>query len=200
MQIISFNLTGPRTDIPTLTEALTQHQAPYKPFLPLLKNNEDTVRLLAATVLTGLLSHAVTKYSKNTPQADEALPQLFSYLSSIAKTSDASLQDIAVRFYSAVLRSSKARRVFWKQRKETLDPLFDILRAAVGAAKDTDSTLYGSNSIRSEGGGLSGGVGLQLLYHVLLVIWQLSFEGELVGDGLQEWVLKCCTGGSADWI
>jgi V-type H+-transporting ATPase subunit H len=25
-----------------------------------------------------------------------------------------------------------------------------------------------------------------LLYHVLLVIWQLSFEGELVGEGLQE--------------
>lgn len=78
--------------------------------------------------------------------------------------------------------------MFWKQRKETLDPLFDILSSAAGAAKDTDSTLYGSNSVRSGDGGLSGGVGLQLLYHVLLVIWQLSFEGELVGKGLQECV------------
>jgi V-type H+-transporting ATPase subunit H len=107
----------------------------------------------------------------------------------LAKSSDAALQDIAVRFYSAVLRSSTARQMFWKQRQETLNPLFDILRTAGGAAKDTDSTLYGSNSIRSNDGGLSGGVGLQLLYHVLLVIWQLSFEGELVGEGLQECVL-----------
>ncbi|KAF2833234.1 ATPase, V1 complex, subunit H [Ophiobolus disseminans] len=173
-------------DIPTLTAALVKHQAPYKPFLPLLKNNDDTVPLLAANVLTSLLSYSVAQSAKNTPQIDEALPQLFSYLSTIAKTSDANLQDIAVRFYSAVLRSSKARHVFWKQRQETLAPLFDILRAAAGSAKDTDSTLYGSNSIRSNEGGLAGGVGLQLLYHVLLVIWQLSFEGELAGEGLQD--------------
>ncbi|EAT77572.1 V-type proton ATPase subunit H [Parastagonospora nodorum] len=173
-------------DIPALTTALVQHPAPYKPFLPLLKNSDDPVPLLTSNVLTGLLSHAVIQSSKNTPQVDEALPQLFSYLSTLAKSSDAALQDIAVRFYSAVLRSSKARKTFWKQRQETLNPLFDILRTAAGAAKDTDSTLYGSNSIRSNDGGLAGGVGLQLLYHVLLVIWQLSFEGELVGDGLQD--------------
>ncbi|KAH7414260.1 armadillo-type protein [Phaeosphaeria sp. MPI-PUGE-AT-0046c] len=173
-------------DIPALTAALVQHPAPYQPFLPLLKNSEDPVPLLTSNVLTGLLSHAVTLYSKSTPQVDEALPQLFTYLSTLAKSSDAALQDIAVRFYSAVLRSTKARHTFWKQRQETLNPLFDILRTAAGAAKDTDSTLYGSNSVRSGDGGLSGGVGLQLLYHVLLVIWQLSFEGELVGEGLQD--------------
>lgn len=148
--------------------------------------SEDPVPLLTSSVLSGLLSNAVTQSSKNTTQADEALPQLFTYLSILAKASDAGLQDIAVREYSAVLRSKKARKIFWKQRKETVNPLFDILRAAVGSAKDTDSTLYGSNSVRSADGALSGGVGLQLLYHVLLVNWQLSFEGELVGDGLQE--------------
>jgi V-type H+-transporting ATPase subunit H len=173
-------------DIPALTAALVQHPAPYKPFLPLLKNSDDPVPLLTSNVLTGLLSHAVLQPSKNTSQVDEALPQLFTYLSTLAKSSDAALQDIAVRFYSAVLRSSKARHAFWEQRQETLNPLFDILRAAAGAAKDTDSTLYGSNSVRSTDGGLAGGVGLQLLYHVLLVVWQLSFEGELVGEGLQE--------------
>ncbi|KAF1915198.1 armadillo-type protein [Ampelomyces quisqualis] len=172
-------------DIPALTAALVQHPAPYKPFLPLLKS-DDPVPLLTANVLTGLLSHSVTLSSKDTPQVDEALPQLFSYLSALAKSSDAALQDIAVRFYSGVLRSSKARQTFWKQKQETLDPLFDILRTVAGAAKDTDSTLYGSNSVRSGDGGHSGGVGLQLLYHVLLVIWQLSFEGELVGEGLQD--------------
>jgi V-type H+-transporting ATPase subunit H len=156
-----------------------------------LKNSEDPVPLLTSNVLTGLLAHAVNQSSKETSQVDEALPQLFTYLSTLAKSSDAAYQDIAVRFYSAVLRSSKARHIFWKQRKETLNPLFDILHAAAGAAKDTDSTLYGSNSIRSNDGGISGGVGLQLLYHVLLVVWQLSFEGELVGDGLQEYVSPC---------
>lgn len=179
-------------DIPALTSALIQHPAPYKPFLPLLKassNNEDPVPLLTSSVLSGLISHAVVTPSKDTTQLDQALPQLYSYLATLAKASDAGLQDIAVREFSAVLRSSKARHLFWKQRKETLDPLFDILRSAVGSGSDRDSTLYSGGSVRSAGdSGLSGGVGLQLLYHVLLVIWQLSFEGELVGDGLQEYV------------
>ncbi|KAF2131612.1 vacuolar ATP synthase subunit H [Dothidotthia symphoricarpi CBS 119687] len=179
-------------DIPTLTSALVQHPTPYKPFLPLLKassNSEDPVPLLTSSVLSGLLSYAVIQPSKTTSQVDEALPQLFTYLSTLAKASDAGLQDIAVREFSAVLRSARSRQIFWKHRKETLDPLFDILRAAAGSTKDQDSTLYsggGTASIRSTEGGLSGGVGLQLLYHVLLVIWQLSFEGQLVGEGLQD--------------
>lgn len=183
-------------DIPALTTALIQHPAPYKPFLPLLKassNNEDPVPLLTSSVLSGLISYAVVTPSKDTTQLDQALPQLYTYLSTLAKASDAGLQDIAVREFSAVLRSTKARHLFWEQRKETLDPLFDILRSAAGSSNDRDSTLYNAgNSIRSAGdSGLSGGVGLQLLYHVLLVIWQLSFEGELVGNGLQEYV--CCS-------
>jgi len=66
----------------------------------------------------------------------------------------------------------------------------DILSAASGAGKDHTSNLRSGDagSVRSVPEGLSGGVGLQLLYHVLLVVWQLSFEGELVGDGLQEYV------------
>lgn len=89
-----------------------------------------------------------------------------------------------------MLRNKKSREVFWEQRKETLNPLIDILTAASGASKDQDSSLRSgaAGSIRSVPEGLTGGVGLQLLYHVLLVIWQLSFEGELVGDGLQEYV------------
>merc|ERR1712070_688466 len=79
------------------------------------------------------------------------------------------------------------------QRKETLGPLVDVLRNATGG-KDNDSTLYSgagsaSTSIRSAAESnikIGGGVGLQLLYHILLVIWQLSFEGRLVGQGLDE--------------
>lgn len=143
--------------------------------------------MLTSSLLSRFLSYALTQPGKSTSQIDEALPQLYKYLSSLAKSSDAGLQDIAVQEYSSVLRSKKSRELFWEQRKETLDPLFDILRAASGS-KDQDSTIgnSASGSIRSVPEGLSGGVGLQLLYHVLLVIWQLSFEGELVGDGLQE--------------
>lgn len=64
----------------------------------------------------------------------------------------------------------------------------NILRAASGADKDTDSTIWsGGASIRSgTEAGLSGGVGLQLLYHVLLTMWQLSFEGTLIGKELEQ--------------
>lgn len=67
----------------------------------------------------------------------------------------------------------------------------EILRTAA-AGKDTASTtLAGStatNSARTTDISVGGGVGLQLLYHVLLVIWQLSFEGSLVGDELHSYV------------
>ncbi|PVI08548.1 ATPase, V1 complex, subunit H [Periconia macrospinosa] len=178
------------TDSPSLTSALTQHPTPFKSLLPLLKssqNPEDPIPLLTSSLLSKFISFALTQPTKSTSQIEEALPQLYSYLSVLAKSSDAGLQDIAVQEYSAVLRNKKSRELFWKQRKETLDPLFDILRAASGS-KDQDSTTGNSTSgsVRSVPEGLSGGVGLQLLYHVLLVIWQLSFEGELVGEGLQD--------------
>jgi V-type H+-transporting ATPase subunit H len=118
-----------------------------------------------------------------------AMPQLFSYLSALTKSTDGGLQDIAVLEYSALLRGKTSRDLFWKQRKETVVPLVDILRAAAGVSNgDSTSTLWsGAASLRSgPEGSLGGGVGLQLLYHVLLVLWQLSFEGATIGDGLEE--------------
>ena len=89
--------------------------------------------------------------------------------------------------YSSLLRTKRARELFWSQREETVAPLVDILRVAAGAGKDGDSTLWnGGGSIRSATEtGLGGGVGLQLLYHVLLTLWQLSFEASLIGRGLE---------------
>lgn len=119
-------------------------------------------------------------------QIDDALPTLYTYISTLAKSTDSGLQDIAVQEYSALLRTTKSRNFFWNQRGETLGPLVDTLRNATGA-KDSDSTLFSTASIRSGADPSSAGnVGLQLLYHVLLVIWQLSFEGALVGKGLDE--------------
>ena len=125
-----------------------------------------------------------------TPGTESALARLYSYLSTLANSSDSGLQDIAVQEYSALLCTKQSRQLFWKQREETVNPLVQILAAAAGLGKngETASTLgRGASSIRSATEvGLGGGVGLQLLYHVLLVMWQLSFEGDLVGDGLEK--------------
>lgn len=136
-----------------------------------------------------MIDNAQTKSPKFSPKTEEAIVKLYSYLSGLTKSSDTNQQDIAVQQYSTVLRTKRSRELFWKQRKDTVDPLIEILRAAAGAGRDGDSTLYsGTASIRTDTG-LGGGVGLQLLYHVLLTIWQLSFEGALVGKGLEEFVL-----------
>jgi V-type H+-transporting ATPase subunit H len=182
-------------DIPTLVDALVNHPHPYKALLPLLKqsnNAEDPIPLLTSTVLSSLLSRALVAQPKSTPEIDEALPKTYAYIAALAKTSDSNLQDIAVQEYSALLRTSKSRSQFWQQRKETLSPLFEILTTATGG-RDNESTTVGNGStgtsIRSgitDTIKLGGGVGLQLLYHVLLAIWQLSFEGRLVGKGLDE--------------
>jgi len=90
-----------------------------------------------------------------------------------------------------VLRTVKTREQFWKQRSETLGPLFDTLRKATGG-RDSDSTVYNGNSVAASVRSLAqsniklSGVSLKLLYHILLVVWQLSFEGALVGKGLDE--------------
>ncbi|KAL1985147.1 hypothetical protein VTN96DRAFT_8169 [Rasamsonia emersonii] len=175
-------------DSPSLASALVAHPDPYKPFLPLLRhstNSEDPISLLTSSFLTNLVSTALVSSSKSSARDEEALPQLYSYLSSLVKNQDSGLQDIGVQGFSTLLRTKAAREIFWSQRKETVDPLVDILRAAAGAKDSGSSTLAGTSSIRNFDAGLGGGVGLQLLYHVLLVIWQLSFEGSPVGNDLQ---------------
>ena len=97
------------------------------------------------------------------------------------------MQDIGVQHFSTLLRTEQSKELFWKQKEDTVAPLFEILRKAAGAPKDSDSTIWsGASSIRSADTRFGGGVGLQLMYHVLLVIWQLSFEGKMVGQGLEK--------------
>ena len=176
--------------MPEFPSKLLDHSNPYAPFLPLLSyssNPEEPIPLLTSSVLSSLIMGAQTKQQNSIQKTYEALPKLYKYLSGLTKSQDSGLQDIAVQEYSAVLRTKTARQLFWKQRKETVDPLTDILRAAAGASKDGDSTLYSSaTSIRGDGG-IAGGIGIQLLYHVLLVVWQLSYEGESIGKQLAEY-------------
>ncbi|XMA11360.1 hypothetical protein WAI453_004151 [Rhynchosporium graminicola] len=173
--------------IPILAKALSEHQDPYGSLVPLLSQSTDPespIPLLTSTVLTSMIASA-TEFTK---KEASATPKLFTYLSSLTLVTDGGLQDIAVLEYSSLLRSKKSRQLFWEQRRETVGPLINILRAAAGVNGDGASTLVsGAASVRSGiEGNIGGGVGLQLLYHVLLVHWQLSFEGAEIGEGLDE--------------
>ncbi|EKD12043.1 uncharacterized protein L3040_003179 [Drepanopeziza brunnea f. sp. 'multigermtubi'] len=173
--------------IPAFAKALSEHQDPYGTLLPLLKSNdvESTIPLLTSTVLTAIIS-GTPSFSK---KESSAIPKLFTYLSTLTKATDGGLQDIGVLQYSALLRGKRSRQLFWDQRSETVGPLVEILKAAAGVSNgDSASTLWsGAASFRSgPEGTLGGGVGLQLLYHVLLVLWQLSFEGAEIGEGLDD--------------
>jgi len=175
--------------VPKLSKSLFKNDDPYKPFLPLLahsNNLEDPIPLLTSTVLTKLMS-ASRDESRATKQA---LPVLYTYLTSLAKSSDAGLQDIAVQQYSSLLYGKSSRQQFWGQRSETVAPLVGILQTAcgIGSGSSSASLWSGGATLRSSGfeGSLSVGVGLQLLYHVLLVMWQISFEAEEIGDDLNE--------------
>lgn len=181
-------------DVPALASVLLEHPEPYRPFLPLLRhstNAEDPIPLLASTFLTKIVSTSLVSSSKPAARDEEALPQLNTYLSTLTKNQDSGLQDIGVQECSTLLRNQRSRQIFWSQRAETVGPLVEILRSAAGA-KDNGSTL--ASSSRAIEPGLAGGVGLQLLYRVLLVIWQLSFEGSLVGDDLQAYVARIIHG------
>ena len=177
-------------DNPALAKALSEHPNPYSSFLPLLTQSSDPespIPLLTSTVLASMISGAPRLSDKESA----ALPKLFSYLSNLTKSTDGGLQDIAVLEYSALLRSKTSRELFWEQRSETVGPLVEILTSAAGVSNgDSASTLWsGGASMRSgQEGALGGGVGLQLLYHVLLVLWQLSFESATFGEGLERYV------------
>lgn len=185
-------LINPSLDVPQLVHTLLEHPTPYDTFLHFFSktsNTDDPIPLLATAVLTSLLSKALSGSNKPSPEIEKTLPMLYSYLSNLTRSSDSGLQDIGVQEYSALLRNTRSRELFWEQRQETVKPLIDILRAAVGVDKNGEdaSTLWsGASTVRSVTDiGIGGGVGLQLLYHVLLVLWQLSFEGSLVGEGLE---------------
>jgi V-type H+-transporting ATPase subunit H len=185
----------PGSGIPSLLKAILEYPDPYKSLLPFLTqsaNPDDPIPLLTSTVLTSLIAASAASSPEGTPAVDKAMPKLLSYLSTLALAPDGGIQDIAVLGFSSILQGKKSREIFWQQREETVKPLIGILRTAagVGSNGDSSSTLWsGTGSIRTVEGSLGGGVGLQLLYHVLLVLWQLSFDGALIGDGLEEYVI-----------
>lgn len=174
-----------------MAKSLFKTTNPYLHFLPLLRSSatEDAVPLLASHALTTLMSLA----RDESPATLQALPVMLTYLSGLAKSTDAGLQDIAVQEYSALLFGHVSREQFWKQRSETTTPLVKILQTAAGMGNggDTSASLWsGNGGSRGAAGGLDGslggGIGLQLFYHVLLALWQMSFEAQDIGDDLNE--------------
>lgn len=149
---------------------------------------EDPIPLLTAHSLATLMA-----FSRDESDATaKALPLLFTYLSGLSKSADAGLQDIAVQEYSSLLYGRLSRQQFWDQRSETVAPLIKILHSAAGITNgnNASATLFaGDANGRSNGfeGSLGGGVGLQLLYHVLLVVWQITFDAADIGDELNEY-------------
>lgn len=180
------------TAVPALAKTLSESGDPYQHLLPLLAhstNPEDPIPLLAS----GPLAKIMASVKDESPATiKKALPMLFSYLASLTRNSDAQLQDIGVQEFSTLLYGKASRQQFWEQRSETVTPLVDILRSAAGISNgDSSASSWRDNTstLRSGfEGALGGGVGLQLLYHVLLVMWQLSFEAETIGDELNEYV------------
>lgn len=180
----------PFAGVPALSKALFRNTDPYQYFVPQLahsSNPDDPIPLLTSTVLTRLMAS-----SRDVSKATEkALPVLFSYLSTLAKSPDAGVQDMAVQEYSSLLYGKIPREQFWRQRSETVASLVEILQRAAGIAGDVSSASLWSGSTTLRGanfeGSLGAGVSLQLLYHVLLVVWQLSFEAEDIGDDLNEY-------------
>ncbi|KAL2159167.1 hypothetical protein VTH06DRAFT_2599 [Thermothelomyces fergusii] len=176
--------------VPALAKALVGSGDPYRHFLPLLARSsspDDPIPLLTSTALASLMARSK---DESATAIDKALPAIFGYLSTLTKNPDAGLQDIGVQEYSSLLYGAAPRRQFWKQRSETVTPLVEILRAAAGVGnKDASASLWSGTTGSAGsllGGSLGGGVGLQLLYRVLLVMWQLSFDSASIGDDLND--------------
>jgi V-type H+-transporting ATPase subunit H len=150
---------------------------PFDLLLSLLDNAAAPIPLLSSAVLTTMISTSLAANSKAWDSVKDALPKLYRYLSTVSKSQDL-LQDLAIQSYTSLLRAPYARTTFWEMKEETVNPLFGILESAAGGngngAGGERSTLGGSGIVQ-------GGVPLQLLYHVLLVIWQMTFD-EVVSE------------------
>ncbi|KAI5787628.1 armadillo-type protein [Peziza echinospora] len=161
-------------NIPQFAQALLAVPKPFTRLLPLLSHTDVNVPVFTSRVLTTLLSVSLnTAQGEPSEHIQEALPTYLSYLATLIKSNDTYLQDVGVQSYVTLFRSGYARITFWNSGAEGLDPLIAILQTAARGSASSGSANSGSTNL---GGLIQGGVGLQLLYHVLLVVWELTFE------------------------
>ncbi|KAF3910274.1 hypothetical protein ABW21_db0205415 [Orbilia brochopaga] len=183
-------------DVPTYITALNSQPDPYSHLITLLDHGDDPIPIITSSLLTTLISASLanTRVSRSTEQA---LPTLFKYLATISSSSESNLQDLAVQSYVLVLRNSYSRLTFWEMGDETVKGLTNVIETAAAGSKGKGTTDVGLSSASSFVSVLSadasaasanlkqGGVNLQLLYHVLVAIWELSFE-ETIAEELDE--------------
>ncbi|KAF3935853.1 hypothetical protein ABW19_dt0204381 [Dactylella cylindrospora] len=180
-------------DVPSYVTALISHPDPYSHLITLLDHGDDPVPVISSNLLTTLISSSLSK-SKVDKLTQEALPTLFKYLATISSSSESNLQDLAVQSYVLLLRNSYSRLTFWDMGEETMRGLTSVIETAAAGSKGkgtTDVGLGSSSSVLGSGVAAAstnlkqGGVSLQLLYHVLVAIWELSFE-EAIAEELDE--------------
>ena len=150
--------------------------------------------------------------SKLDKPTEQTLPTLFKYLATIASSSESTHQDLAVQSYVLLLRNSHSRLTFWEMGDETIKILTNVVETAAagskgkgttdvglggagaGSAPSTSSAVSATTALLSSSASAAstnlkqGGVNLQLLYHVLVAIWELSFE-EVIAEELDEYVI-----------
>ncbi len=110
----------------------------YDKLLKQLQHEDPTVPILAAKLLSTLLP-----YSDNAP-----LTPFLNYFSSLIKSGDSNLSDLALQSYASLFSSPAARREFWQRKDARL--VFEKIQESNG--------------------------NIQILYHALVVIWELTFD------------------------
>ncbi|KAJ6259562.1 hypothetical protein Dda_5199 [Drechslerella dactyloides] len=181
-------------DVPSYITTLNSQPDPYSHLITLLDHGDDPIPVVTSSLLTTLISASLagTRVSRPTEQA---LPTLFKYLATISASSESNLQDLAVQSYVLLLRNSHSRLTFWDMGDETVKGLTAVVETAAAGSKGKGTTDVGLSTSGSAVSVLSvgaastnlkqGGVNLQLLYHVLVAIWELSFE-EPIAEELDE--------------
>ncbi|KAK6510460.1 H(+)-transporting V1 sector ATPase subunit H [Arthrobotrys conoides] len=188
-------------DVPSFVTTLTSHSDPYSHLMTLLDHTDAPIPIISSYLLTILISSSLSKSRTDNP-TKQALPTVFKYLATISSSSESNLQDLAVQSYVLLLRNSYSRITFWEMGDETMKGLTSVIETAAAGSKGSRTTDVGvantasgsnaSTSLLNTGShGVSthspanlkqGGVNLQLLYHVLVGIWQLSFEEEIAEE------------------
>ncbi|KAF3168327.1 H(+)-transporting V1 sector ATPase subunit H [Orbilia oligospora] len=187
-------------DVPSFVTTLTSHSDPYSHLMTLLDHTDAPIPIISSYLLTTLISSSLSKSRTDNP-TKQALPTLFKYLATISSSSESNLQDLAVQSYVLLLRNSYSRNTFWEMGDETMKGLTEVIETAAAGSKGSRTTdvgvaniasgipsavpllSTGSSSVPTAAAPLKqGGVNLQLLYHVLVAIWQLSFEEEIAEE------------------
>ena len=118
-----------------LSNAGDDKEAPYKPFIKLLKNDDDTVPLLSAKVLNYLIAATETVPAS-------VLEPFFDWYRTLTTAPDQNtdLQNLAVQALSSILRSAHNRSVFRKNTSNS-DVLMTLLKKHGGIQLQYNSLL-----------------------------------------------------------